>query len=406
MHRVAVIGQGYVGLPLALSAAKSGFQVIGYDINSDLVRELNLGHSKIEDIPDSELTLALESGNYLASNNADDIAEVDVAIIAVPTPLDEHRIPDLDFLRSASQILGRHLKQETLIINESTSFPGTLRNLVAKEVLNASPIQKNHWFAVSPERVDPGNKNWKIKNTARLFSGLDQEATKKTRDFYSKFCENLVEVDSPEVAEAAKLFENTFRQVNIALVNEFAKIMYKLNIPVHKVLDAAATKPHGFMKFTPGIGVGGHCIPVDPIYLAMSAKNAGITPEFINLSNAVNLSMPIEIVERIQVDNGGDLKGKNILVCGIAYKANVSDTRETPSKILIENLISKGAKVTWYDPLVSLWEESVGLENLPGNEFDITVVATLHDVMDQDAIMKSAKYVFDCTGILDKAVTL
>jgi UDP-N-acetyl-D-glucosamine dehydrogenase len=264
--KVAIIGQGYVGLPLAIAATKAGHEVIGFDLDSELVTTLNSGKSHVEDILHSELKLALKSKLYFASSNPTNITGSQIIIIAVPTPLGPKRNPDLSYVISASQIIGANLISPALIINESTSHPGTLREVIAKEVLKSSSGNIQHLFAVSPERVDPGNKVWNVKSTPRIFAGLTPEAAGLTREFYSSFCEELVEVSTPEVAETAKLFENTFRQVNIALVNELALITRAIGISVNEVIEAASSKPYGFMKFSPGIGVGGHCIPVDPSY--------------------------------------------------------------------------------------------------------------------------------------------
>jgi UDP-N-acetyl-D-glucosamine dehydrogenase len=236
-----------------------------------------------------------------------------------------------------------------------------------------------------------------------LYAGLTPEATQRTREFYSTFCDNLIEVTSPEVAEAAKLFENTFRQVNIALVNELAQISHALGIDVRETLDAAGTKPYGFMKFTPSAGVGGHCIPVDPSYLSYVAEQAGVSATFIQRANEVNLEMPKYIASRVAKDNGGSLKGKKVLVVGVAYKPNVADTRETPSELLIEALEQLGAEVTWNDPVVKSWR---GTESAALGGADITVVATKHDVVSADEILKSAPYVFDTTGKVPGAVNL
>jgi UDP-N-acetyl-D-glucosamine dehydrogenase len=255
----------------------------------------------------------------------------------------------------------------------------------------------NHLYAISPERVDPGNKVWGISNTPRLFAGLTPEASTKTREFYSKFCDNLIEVSSPEVAEAAKLFENSFRQVNIALVNELAIISRSLGISVREVLDAADSKPYGFMKFDPSAGVGGHCIPVDPTYLAFVASQEGVPATFIERANEVNLEMPKYIVSRVAADNGGSLKGKKVQVIGVSYKPNVADTRETPAEIVIEELEVMGAEVTWHDPVVKYWQGS-NSSDLGGSE--IAIVVTLHDVMEKSEVKNSAPYVFDTTGKL------
>jgi UDP-N-acetyl-D-glucosamine dehydrogenase len=249
-------------------------------------------------------------------------------------------------------------------------------------------------YASSPERVDPGNNKWTQKNTPRLLAGLTPEATAMAQKFYSSFCDEIIEVSSPEVAEAAKLFENTFRQVNIALVNEFAQISNALDIPTREVLDAAATKPFGFMSFQPGPGVGGHCIPVDPSYLAYVAENVGVPAEFIKRANQVNLGMPAYVVSRVAKEFGS-LKGKKVVVVGISYKANISDTREAPAALIISELQKQGADVSWHDPVVGTWNGQKSSE-LKG--FDVAIVATKHDVVSESAIKASAPYVFDCTG--------
>lgn len=397
--KVSVIGQGYVGLPIALHAAHAGFNVVGMDLNLSLVESLNQGISHIEDIRDSFLNQAISSGNYIASSNFSSISDSDIAIIAVPTPLGDDRKPDLSFIQDASRMLGENLKKPTLIINESTSHPGTLRNLIMHTVQEYSTKGISHLFAISPERVDPGNAQWNIKTTPRLVAGITNEALKRTKEFYSNFCDTLIDVSSPEVAELAKLFENTFRQVNIALVNELALITRSMGISVNEVIDAAATKPYGFMKFKPGIGVGGHCIPVDPTYLASAAEVHGIEARFVNLANKVNLEIPQKLVERIIFENGGTVSGKSILICGMAYKPNVGDTRESPSILLRDILIEKGAKVSWYDPLVKSidGEFSIDLNNII---FDIIIVAVVHREMNLQQIITSSKYIFDCTGIL------
>jgi UDP-N-acetyl-D-glucosamine dehydrogenase len=260
-----------------------------------------------------------------------------------------------------------------------------------------------HMYAVSPERVDPGRSDWNQKNTPRLYAGLTPEASRAVRNFYSSFCDELVEVSSPEVAESAKLFENTFRQVNIALVNEFAQIAHALGVSVYETLDAAATKPYGFMKFMPSAGVGGHCIPVDPSYLADTAARVGVPATFIERANEVNLEMAKYVVNRVAADNGGSLKGKSVQVVGIAYKPNVADVRETPAEQVIEELKKAGASVTWSDDLVETWmdEKSTALGGS-----DIALVVTLHAVTDPAGVLKSAPYVFDTTGKVKGAYSL
>ena len=373
---IFIIGQGYVGFDLAKSAAASGYSVIGFDLNHGLVESLK--KKEIE--------------NYSSTTNSSFASNADIVVIAVPTPLDASRNPDLSAMKAACSTVIEHVKKPLLIINESTSYPGTLRNEIAGMIEKASGL--GHMYASSPERVDPGNQNWTQKNTPRLLAGLTPEATALARKFYSSFCDEIIEVSTPEVAEAAKLFENTFRQVNIALVNEFAQISDALEIPTREVLDAAATKPFGFMSFQPGPGVGGHCIPVDPSYLAYVAENVGVPAEFIKRANQVNLGMPSYVVSRVAKD-AGSLQGKKVVVVGISYKANVSDTREAPAALVIDELKKQGAEVSWHDPVVGVWNGQSSSE-LKG--FDIAIVVTKHDVVSESAIKASAAYVFDCTG--------
>lgn len=394
--KVAIIGQGYVGLTIAAFASKH-HKVIGFDNNLATVANLNAGRSHIEGVDSSQIKLAIDSGNYRATSDVADISDAEIVVIAVPTPLTKDRKPDLTFIESACKSIGENLKNPALIINESTSFPGTVRNYIKplSEKYSKQPLE--HLYAISPERVDPGRVDWDQKNTPRLYAGLTPEASAKTREFYETFCDNLIEVSSPEVAEAAKLFENTFRQVNIALVNEFAQIAHALGISVHETLEAANTKPYGFMKFNPSAGVGGHCIPVDPTYLAFVASQQGVPATFIERANEVNLEMPKYIVSRVMSDNGGSLIGKNVQVIGVSYKPNVADTRETPAELVIAELQLQGADVTWHDPVVKSWR---GLESSDLGGSAIAIVVTLHDDMDKLKVAASAAYVFDTTGKL------
>jgi len=392
--KVSIIGQGYVGLTISVFAADH-HKVIGFDRNQGVVDSLNLGKSHIEGVESADLARHIASGSYRATTNASEIAGSDVVLIAVPTPLTRDRKPDLAFVEAACKTIGENLKTPALIINESTSFPGTVRNLIKPEIERNSSGSVPHMYAVSPERVDPGRTDWNQKNTPRLYAGLTPEASKAVRDFYSTFCDELVEVSSPEVAESAKLFENTFRQVNIALVNEFAQIAHALGISVYETLDAAATKPYGFMKFMPSAGVGGHCIPVDPSYLADAAARVGVPATFIERANEVNLEMARYVVNRVKADNDGSLEGKKVQVVGVAYKPNVADVRETPAEPVVEELKKAGATVTWSDDLVKNW---MGQSSTPLGGGDIAVVVTLHAVTDVKKVLTSAPYVFDTTG--------
>jgi UDP-N-acetyl-D-glucosamine dehydrogenase len=372
--KIAIIGQGYVGQSIAKAAVGAGHSVVGFDTDASVVSSLQI------------------SGDFQGTTNASVIASADVVVIAVPTPLDTARKPDLSAVKAACKTIIENVKKPALVINESTSYPGTLRNEIAAVIEKASGL--GHMYASSPERVDPGNDKWTQKNTPRLLAGLTPEATELARKFYSSFCDEIIEVSSPEVAEAAKLFENTFRQVNIALVNEFAQISDALDIPTREVLDAAATKPFGFMSFKPGPGVGGHCIPVDPSYLAYVAENIGVPAEFIKRANEVNLGMPAYVVSRV-AENVGSLKGKKVVVVGVAYKANVKDTREAPAALVISELQKLGAEVSWHDPVVGIWN---GQRSSDLKGFDVAIVVTKHHVVSEADIKASATYVFDCTG--------
>ena len=384
--KVGIIGQGYVGLSLSASAASAGHQVFGYDSDSELVIRLSKGESHIEGVSLSNIN------NYRPTSNPSDLKDVEIVIIAVPTPLDAERKPDLSYLIGACEVIAANIKNRALIINESTSFPGTLRDLIAKSIEEKTNL--GHLYAASPERVDPGNPVWNQTNTPRLVAGLTDEAKKKAAEFYGGFCAHVVIVSSPEVAEAAKLFENTFRQVNIAMVNELAQISHGLDIDVREVLDAAATKPFGFMKFNPGLGVGGHCIPVDPSYLSFAAENVGVEASFIDLANEINLEMPSYVANRISTEVGG-LTGKRVLVAGLSYKANVSDLRESPSLLLVDALEVLGAKVIKHDPLIP------GTD--PISKCDVAILAVAHDQINKEEFMNSAPYIFDCTGTLPEA---
>jgi len=389
--KVAIIGQGYVGLTISVSAGLANHSVIGFDLNEQLVKRLNSGVSHIEGVSSNGIRRLIENGKYLATSNPIDMDNCEIIVIAVPTPLDSERKPDLTFVRAAADLISKNVKSPALIVNESTSYPGTLRNEIAARITGVK-----HLFASSPERIDPGNTQWGTKNTPRLIGGLTPEAVVKAKDFYGSFCDSIVEVSSPEVAEAAKIFENTFRQVNIALVNEFVQIANALGISGREVIDAAATKPYGFMEFKPGPGVGGHCIPVDPSYLAHVANEVGVPATFIKRANEVNLAMPGYVVKRVVAGAGGSIKGKKVVVVGVSYKSNVADTRETPATAVIDLLRELGAAVTWHDDLVSTWRGESS-SSISGS--DIAILVAKHDGLDLAAV-KACGYVFDCTGTI------
>jgi UDP-N-acetyl-D-glucosamine dehydrogenase len=380
MNKIAVIGQGYVGLPLAMSAYEAGYQVIGIDNNLEKITALNQGISGIEDLSDLKLKEALSSNRYRATDQIGVVKESDVILVCVPTPLTIDHKPDLTYLLNAVESIAHNLKQGALIIVESTVEPGTTRKIVLPLIEKISSLSNDKFLlAFSPERIDPTNKNWGVKNTPKLVAGLTNSAQQKAIDFYSKFIDIIVPCESLEIAETAKLLENTFRLVNISFINELSIFCQKLDIDINSVIKAAATKPYGFMPFYPSIGVGGHCIPVDPLYLANKARELGVPTRFIDLSDQVNQEMPNYFVGRAEEKLGG-LKNKSVLVVGISYKPNVADVRETPVKALIIGLRKKDAQVYWHDELVKEWngEKSVALSN----KYDLAILATPHDYLD------------------------
>ena len=376
---VIVVGQGYVGLPLAVNAAKSGYKVYGFDISKEKIEQLKNGLSNSPDIKKSDLLRLQKKEKIEFTATIPKLNRKSIIVIAVPTPLDANRKPDLSMLINACELVAAVIVNKSLVINESTSYIGTLRDLIKPRIDNLSSAQ-DIMYAVAPERIDPGNTKWGMKNTPRVIAGLDNMATQMAVKFYSKFCNQIYIASKPEVAEAAKLFENTFRQVNIALVNELSIVADVMDFSTHETIEAADTKPFGFMPFFPSIGVGGHCIPVDPSYLAFSAENAGVEAKFINLANKVNSSMPALVTGRIKSHLNGDLKGKRIQIAGITYKPNISDLRESPALNLIKELKIAGAVVTWHDPFVKFYEgqQSEALTS----EVDLGLIVTPHSQID------------------------
>ena len=386
--KIAIIGQGYVGYALSVAASKAGHSVIGFDTNPKLISEINAkGDLK----------------NYLPTNNEADIKDQDAYIIAVPTPLDEKNLPDLSFLITAAQLIARSASKGALVINESTSYPGTLREIVITEIEKISKAK--FLYAAAPERIDPANTKWSIKNTPRVIAGIDDQSSKAAYEFYKSICDEVILVTSPEVAESAKLFENTFRQVNIALVNELAQITEKLGISANEVIKAAATKPFGFMKFNPSLGVGGHCIPIDPIYLAQKAESVGASALFIRQANLVNQQMPLYVLKRLEALLGGDISSKQICIVGISYKPDVTDMRQSPAIVLWQELEKKGALVSFHDETVKEFKGKTSTAIAP-NTFDLTVVAVAHSNLEVDKVINSAPIIFDCTGTINGAYQL
>lgn len=375
--KIAVIGQGYVGFPLAELAAKSGSAVIGYDTNPDVIKSLDSNN------PNLKLT-----------NDEGLLKDCQIFVIAVPTPLDENGKPELTYIIKASQTIAKYVATGALVINESTSYPGTLREVIMPIV---DPSGAKVLFASAPERIDPLNMTWNLKNTVRVIGGLTQEATIKAKQFYSTFCENVHTVTSPEVAESAKLLENTFRQINIAFINQFTQIMEKLNIPVHEVIEAANTKPFGFMKFIPGLGVGGHCIPIDPIYLAEKAESVGAPASLIRTADQINTKMPQYILDKAIRLLGSDLSGKKVCIVGLSYKPNIADLRESPSLALWDLLETAKAQVSYHDTFHPALR---GMKNvdLATSQFDLAIVATRHRDLNTSQLISKSRLVLDCTS--------
>jgi len=379
-NKIVVVGLGYVGLPVAVAAAKSGLLVVGIDLNIEKINTINSGVSPIEDIDHAQIQELISGGSFSASSEFSEIRDANIVLICVPTPLLNNQIPDLSMVEVATRSMSEYLMEGALVILESTVAPGTTRNFLAPLIKSEVKVSHNEiQLAFSPERIDPSNKNWNLKNTPKIVAGLTDDSRKRAVEFYSKFVDEVIECDSLEIAETAKLLENSFRLINISFVNELLKLCFKLGIEVSKVIQAAATKPYGFMPFYPSIGVGGHCIPVDPIYLSSKALEAGAPIQLIELASQINLSMPQYFVLRAE-DMLGELHGKRILIVGVAYKPNVPDIRETPVAALISGLRQKGAGVSWHDDLVKEWngEKSVALSN----DYDLAILATPHDYLD------------------------
>lgn len=398
LQKVAIIGQGYVGLPLAMACSEAGFAVCGIDIDQSRVDSLNSGNSHIEDVFSDRLKTSLDLGGYHATSNFAEVQNAQIVVIAVPTPLNANREPDLSALKSAVLSVAPQLKPGDLLISESTSYPGTARELILPiltQVLGQNVKEID--IASAPERVDPGNARYHHRNTPRIVAGLTPSATSRAANFYRTFTDSVIEVTSPEVAEAAKLLENTFRQVNIALVNEIAIISNKLGIDVREVIEAAATKPYGFMKFLPGAGVGGHCIPVDPSYLSWRAKSVGAQARFIDLANEVNLEMPKYVARRLVMRmQANEVKGGVVAILGVAYKAGVGDVRETPAEGVAEALESAGYDIRWVDPLVSVWRGEYS--NISTADLVGAIVVTAQSGLDISPYTSLGIPILDCTG--------
>jgi UDP-N-acetyl-D-glucosamine dehydrogenase len=396
---LAIIGQGYVGLPLAMAAVEAGWTVIGIDSFEAKVTQINSGISPVEDISNTQLAAALTSGAYRASTDFSLVSKAKVITICVPTPLDGKRQPDLSLLQTATRAIAPFVSNETLVVSESTSYPGTLREIIIPIVSSLKPKDStNVYFAVAPERVNPGDPMWNQKNTPRLVGSIDAASKAKAMTFYESICDAAVPVSTPEIAEAAKLLENTFRLVNIALVNEFTQICSTKGINVQEVIDAASSKPYGFMPFRPGVGVGGHCIPVDPLYLTWWAQQGGARATFVESADAINQAMPKYVAHRALSMIDPSIHRPRVLILGVAYKPGVGDVRETPVSELRKHLITLGADVAWRDPLVHTWEDTKPVEL--EWECDLAILATKQPGRDAEDLVKTGIRILDCTNSL------
>jgi UDP-N-acetyl-D-glucosamine dehydrogenase len=396
---VAIIGQGYVGLPLAMSAIDAGWRVIGIDILLEKVCQINSGSSPVEDVSDEKLQFALESELYLASTDFSLISKASVIVVCVPTPLNQDREPSLLLLEGAISKIAQFVSNETLIISESTSYPGTLRNVIIPIVNSQKALSSTDlYFACAPERVNPGDEIWNQKNTPRLVGAVDELSLAKAMDFYKSICDEVIPVSEPEIAEAAKLFENTYRLVNIALVNELAQVCSAADLNVFEVIEAAATKPYGFTPFKPGVGVGGHCIPVDPLYLTWWARKHDFNMSMVENADLVNQTMPSFVAKKAMELVRNEIASPRILLLGVAYKPGVSDVRESPAVALVAELRSFGAEVAWHDPMVSEWHGSKS-SSLDW-DCDLMILSTNQDGLDFEKIMMKKTPLLDCTNSL------
>jgi UDP-N-acetyl-D-glucosamine dehydrogenase len=402
--RIGIVGLGYVGLPLAAAFGESGHAVIGYDVDSRRVAELAAGRSDVEDVPSEQLAALGDS--FEPTTDPEPLGRCDAVLICVPTPLANHREPDLSYISSSARTLAGVLREGQLVVLESTSYPGTTREHLLP-LLEESGLSAGREFhlAYSPERIDPGRSDHTVRTTPKVVGGLTDACRERAVEVYRLICEEVIEVSSPEAAELSKLLENIFRSVNIALVNELAQLCDRLGIDVWEVVDAAATKPFGFMRFDPGPGMGGHCLPVDPFYLAFKAREHDFYPEFVELAGKINQSHPLFCVRKIERalnDARKPTNGSRILIVGVSYKGGVGDLREAPALKIISNLRRLGADVSYHDPLVPDLPE-LGLSSVPLGDgirdCDAAAIVTAHPGVDHGAIVASAPLVIDFRGV-------
>jgi UDP-N-acetyl-D-glucosamine dehydrogenase len=400
-----IIGLGYVGLPLAVQLAKSGFRVVGFDVTEDVVNGINAGISHIRDIASSELAGFVAEGRITATSDMSRLAGCDTISVCVPTPLSKTRDPDVSYVVAATESIAKFLRRGQLVILESTTYPGTTRELMLPMLEGRGlKVGEDFFLCFSPERVDPGNEVWRVENTPKVIGGITPRCLEAGRVLYEQAIEQVVAVSNTEAAELTKLLENTFRSVNIALVNEMAQVADRLGVDVFEVIEAAATKPFGFMKFTPGPGIGGHCIPLDPHYLAWKMKTLNYKTRMIELAGEINSEMPNYVVDKVQDalnDRGKAVRGSRILILGMAYKRDIDDVRESPSLDVMRLLVRKGAEVMFHDPYVSEVRDesevyaSVQLSDPLLRSCDCVVIATDHQVIDYEQVVRHAPLVVD-----------
>lgn len=410
---VGVVGLGYVGLPLAVEKAKAGFRTIGFDVQSSKVDMVNSGHNYIGDVVDSDLDRLVNEKLLSATTDFSFIKDVDFVAICVPTPLDKHQEPDISYVRSSAQAVAKYLKRETMVVLESTTYPGTTEELLRPILEKGSGLKcgEDFYLGFSPERVDPGNLIYKTKNTPKVVGAIGTDATEVIASMYRAVLEGDVwEVSSPAVAEMEKILENTYRNVNIGLINEIGRLCHEMGISVWEVIDAAKTKPYGFQAFYPGPGLGGHCIPLDPYYLTWKAREYGFHTTLIENSMVINDGQPQYCVERVMHILNKQKKavnGSRILVLGVAYKQDIDDYRESPAIRVIEELEEIGAKVDYYDPWVpeyaSRGKTVKGITEINEkivSEYDLVMITAAHSNMDYQMIQRSSKLVFDTKNVM------
>jgi UDP-N-acetyl-D-glucosamine dehydrogenase len=417
MKHLVVIGQGYVGLPMALRAAGTGLSVVGLDTNALVVEALNAGCSHIDDVSDDDLKSGLMAG-YRASTDASCVADADVVVVCVPTPLSAEGGPDLGPVEGAARIIGAHIQPKTLVILESTTYPGTTQEIFAPLVLGSHlQLGADINIAFSPERIDPGNKTYGVQNTPKVVGGLTPECSRAARDFYAQFIDNVVEAKGAKEAEMAKLLENTFRHVNIALVNEMLRFCDELDIDLWDAIDCAETKPFGFMAFRPGPGVGGHCIPVDPSYLSHRVKaRLGYAFRMVELAEEINTAAPVYVATRVWKalnERKIAVNGAKVLLVGVTYKPNISDRRQSPADPLAQRLLSLGAELSYHDPYVGDWliekDGRVAALSCVDDVYeacgaaDIVVLLQPHAVYDVGRLASACTMMLDTRGVVDES---